>query len=71
MRNGANAPAALQWLATAEQLRDPGMQGLKIGWQLDPIRNEPQFKTIEARMNFPHYGIDPLCFRAQGTLGNW
>jgi hypothetical protein len=26
---------------------------MKVDWALDPIRNEPQFKAIEARMKFP------------------
>lgn len=46
-------PLALQWLATAERQHDPLMQVLRVDWMLDPIRNEPQFKAIEARMNFP------------------
>jgi predicted Zn-dependent protease len=45
--------AALQWLNKAVQLRDPLLQLLKEDWQLDPIRHEPQFKAIEAQMNFP------------------
>lgn len=45
--------AALAWLAKAEQLRDAGLQSLKVDYQLDPIREEPQFKAILARMNFP------------------
>jgi TolB-like protein/Tfp pilus assembly protein PilF len=45
---------ALQWLTKAEELRDPILWWLlRIDWQLDPIRNEPRFKAIEARMNFP------------------
>jgi TolB-like protein len=48
-----NKEAALQTLAKAEQLRDPTLQLLKVDWGLDPIRNDPQFKAIEARMNFP------------------
>jgi len=48
-----NKEAALQTLANAEQLRDPGLQLLKVDWGLDPIRNDPRFKAIEARMNFP------------------
>jgi TolB-like protein len=44
---------ALQWLKKAEQLRDPSFQQLRVDWMLDPIRNEPQFKAIEARMKFP------------------
>jgi TolB-like protein len=48
-----NAATALQWLTKAERLRDPAFQGLRVDPQLDPIRNEPQFKAIETRMNFP------------------
>ena len=48
-----NKAAALQWLTKAEQQYDSGLQSLKIDWTLDPIRNEPQFKAIEKRMNFP------------------
>ena len=44
---------ALLWLSKAERVRDSGMSYLKVYWELDPIRNEPQFKAIEARMNFP------------------
>jgi serine/threonine-protein kinase len=44
---------ALQWLNKAEKLRDPLLWLLKIDWQLDPLRNEAQFKAIVARMNFP------------------
>jgi TolB-like protein/Tfp pilus assembly protein PilF len=45
--------AALQELTRAEQQRDPALQMLRVAWTLDPIRNEPQFKAIEARMKFP------------------
>jgi TolB-like protein/tetratricopeptide (TPR) repeat protein len=48
-----NVAAALQWLAKAQKLRDPGLWLLKIDWQLDPIRNQPQFKAIVDRMSFP------------------
>jgi len=50
-----NAPAALQWLAKLEQRRGLGigLQFLKVDSLLDPIRNEPQFKALVARMNFP------------------
>jgi len=48
-----NAPAALQWLAKVEQLRVSGLQYLKVDPLLDPIRNEPQFKALLARMKFP------------------
>ena len=46
-------PAALQWLAKAERLRDPGLQSLKTNWLLDPLRNEPAFLALEHRLNFP------------------
>jgi TolB-like protein/Tfp pilus assembly protein PilF len=48
-----DTPAALQWLNKAVQLRDPLLSLLKVDWQLDPIRNEPQFKAILGRMKFP------------------
>jgi len=48
-----NKAAALRTLEGAERSRESGLQGLRVNWNLDPIRNEPQFKAIEARMNFP------------------
>jgi tetratricopeptide (TPR) repeat protein len=48
-----NTTSALRWLPKAEQLRDPGFQSLRVSWEFDPIRNELQFKAIEARMKFP------------------
>jgi adenylate cyclase len=48
-----NKAAALRTLERAERSRESGLQGLRVNWALDPIRNEPQFKSIEARMNFP------------------
>jgi TolB-like protein/Flp pilus assembly protein TadD len=48
-----NKAAALAQLAKAWQQRDPAFQSLKVSWELDPIRNEPEFKAIEAKMNFP------------------
>jgi tetratricopeptide (TPR) repeat protein len=48
-----DAQNALRWLAKAEQLHSPGFQSLRVNWTLDPIRNEPEFKAILARMNFP------------------
>jgi hypothetical protein len=43
----------LQWLSKAEPVRDTGLGYIKVQWQLDPIRNEPQFKALVARMKFP------------------
>ena len=48
-----NKEAALRTLERMERLRGSGLQALRVSWELDPIRNEPQFKAIEARMNFP------------------
>jgi TolB-like protein/tetratricopeptide (TPR) repeat protein len=52
--------AALGWLKKAEQLRDPEFQVLRVAWELDPIRNEPEFKAIETRMKFPPANQDTL-----------
>jgi|HubBroStandDraft_1064217.scaffolds.fasta_scaffold12111_2 TolB-like protein/tetratricopeptide (TPR) repeat protein len=46
-------PAALRWLSKAAELRDPSLPTLRVDWMLDPIRDEPGYKAIEARMNFP------------------
>ena len=48
-----DTPQALQWLNKAVRLQDPSFEKLKIDGLLDPIRSEPQFKAIAARMNFP------------------
>jgi adenylate cyclase len=45
--------SALDWLATAERTRAAALGTLKVTWLLDPIRNEPEFKGLEQRMNFP------------------
>lgn len=45
--------AALEQLTLAEQQHDPAFQVVRVAWELDPIRDEPQFKAIEARMKFP------------------
>jgi hypothetical protein len=46
-------PAALQWLTKAERLRDAELGNLRVDRDLDPIRNEPEFKALEARLNLP------------------
>lgn len=48
-----NQKAALKWLSTAERLRDPGLMWLRVSWEFDPIRNNPEFRAIEARLKFP------------------
>jgi adenylate cyclase len=48
-----DAVSALQWLTKTEHLRDPSLIALKVDPLLDPIRNEPQFEALLARMKFP------------------
>jgi len=45
--------SALEWLKKAERLRDPMLTELRADWEFDPLRDDPEFKAIEARMNFP------------------
>jgi len=44
--------AALRMLALAERKEDVMMAWLKTDWQLDSLRDEPQFKAMEARLHF-------------------
>jgi TolB-like protein/Tfp pilus assembly protein PilF len=46
-------PAAMHWLGQAEQLHDAALVELRVDPFLDPIRNEPQWKAIAGRLNFP------------------
>jgi TolB-like protein len=48
-----NTAAALKWLETAERELDGDLAALKVDPLLDPLRNTPQFKALEKRMNFP------------------
>jgi TolB-like protein len=48
-----NTTEALRWLATAERLHSEGLQILRVDWLLDPIRDEPGFKALERRLDFP------------------
>jgi TolB-like protein/tetratricopeptide (TPR) repeat protein len=45
--------AALHWLRAAEQARDPELIGLRAMPTLDPVRNDPEFRALERRLNFP------------------
>jgi TolB-like protein/DNA-binding winged helix-turn-helix (wHTH) protein/Flp pilus assembly protein TadD len=47
-------PKALDWIEKAYQLRDPGLDYLKVDEMLDPIRQEPRFKEIERKLRFPN-----------------
>jgi len=44
---------ALTALDRAYKVRDPGMAYLAVDPFLDPIRRDPRFKAIEAKLNFP------------------
>ncbi len=44
---------ALEWLAKANKLHDSGLSNIKVDPMMDPIRNEPGFKAIEASLSFP------------------
>ena len=48
-----NRSKALEELAGALRLRDPGMHALKHDFLLDPIRHEPRFQAIERELKFP------------------
>ena len=48
-----NRASAIEWLKRAEQQRSPSLQSLRVNARLDPIRHEPEFKALEARMKFP------------------
>ena len=48
-----NRERALEWLATAMRLRDPGLVIMKTDPLMDPLRNEPRFQEIERQLNFP------------------
>ncbi len=47
---GERAPA-LEWLATAVRLRDPGLWDILVDPMLDPIRNLPEFRKIAATLD--------------------
>ena len=49
---------AVTWLERSYELRDPGLVGLKVDPVIDPIRDTPQFKDIEKKLNFPPAGAD-------------
>lgn len=47
-----NRAAALRMLSMAERKSDVMIAWLRTDWQLDSLRDEPQFKAIEARLHF-------------------
>jgi serine/threonine-protein kinase len=44
---------ALNWLETADRVRDPGLIQLKVDYLLDPLRRQPRFQAILAKMKLP------------------
>ncbi|MDP9007538.1 MAG: TIR domain-containing protein [Pseudomonadota bacterium] len=44
---------ALNWLDAAYRIHDPGLIQLKVDALLDPIRREPRFQALLAKMRFP------------------
>ena len=49
----AEIEQGLQWLKKAEELHEPTLTIMRSDWMVDPLRDRPEFKAIEARMNFP------------------
>jgi TolB-like protein/tetratricopeptide (TPR) repeat protein len=48
-----NLPKALEWLATALRLRDPGLVSLKTDPLMDPLRKEPRYQAVMRELKFP------------------
>ena len=48
-----NRQKALEWLATAMRLRDPGLENLKTDPLMDPLRKESRFQTMMRELKFP------------------
>lgn len=48
-----NADQAIAELRLAFDKRDPGMAGIRIDPFLDPVRRDPRFAAIDAKLNFP------------------
>jgi TolB-like protein/tetratricopeptide (TPR) repeat protein len=48
-----DVPKALEWLETALRLMDPGLLYLKTDSLVDPLRQEPRFQAIYAKLRFP------------------
>jgi TolB-like protein len=46
-------PTALDWLDTAYRLKDPGFAWMKVDALMNPLRSEPRFQAIEAKLKFP------------------
>ena len=49
-----NIGKALEWLETANRLRDSNLDALKVDPFIDPLRKEPRFQAIERELKFPN-----------------
>jgi TolB-like protein/lipoprotein NlpI len=49
-----NTGKALEWLARAVRLPDPGVGHVKTDPLMDPLREEPRFQAIERSLKFPN-----------------
>ena len=49
----AEIEQGLQWLKKAQELHDPVLPIMRSDWMVDPLRDRPEFKEIEASLNFP------------------
>src|SRR4029077_9184123 len=49
-----NTAKALEWLATAVRVPDPGGAYVKTDPLMDPLRKEPRFQAVERALKFPN-----------------
>lgn len=48
---------AFRWLERAWELRDPGMTDIKVDPLLEPLRSEPRYRELLARMGFDSLSV--------------
>jgi tetratricopeptide (TPR) repeat protein len=44
---------ALDWLDTGYRIQDPGLGSMKVDALVDPLRGEPRFRQLLAKLKFP------------------
>jgi eukaryotic-like serine/threonine-protein kinase len=66
-----NRRKALEWLATAVRLHDPGLKYLKTDPLMDPLRKEPHFQAIEQALKFPDLSADTAGLATPESEANW
>jgi predicted Zn-dependent protease len=49
----ADTPNALAWLETADRIGDTGLHYMAEDDLVDPLRKEPRFKKVLAKLNLP------------------